>query len=448
MITKIILQDFMAHEYTELELGPGVNALTGPNNTGKSAIVEALRCIATNPVPKHFIRHGAKEARVTLEMDDGVRVVWIRNKRSPGYEIWQPGADEPQEYWKFGRKPPEDVLAALRLNLVELEGNKDPIDVHVGNQRDPVFLLNSPGSDAAAFFAASTESAHLLAMQNLLKRRTQDAKREERDHSNRLHEVETALDAFELLPDISMAVEQARETEAALHTLQQQIPTLERTVNEQEAVRRTLDVQSQRVEVLNAVQSAPELQDVKSLHVLLAQLKQVTDDHRRTASANQVLQGLAQPSDIHDTKRLASFCEQLLGVERQLVRMGEQASTISGLSAPPALHDTRHLSSLIDDMIASRTRWNRGDRRMQVMDTLLQPPVVQPPRELEVLLAEMQTLAVNKNKYDAALQDLEKQLESLQSTITERVEAIGQCPTCGGDMNAGDFLDRGCGHGC
>lgn len=85
---------------------------------------------------------------------------------------------------------------------------------------------------------------------------------------------------------------------------------------------------------------------------------------------------------------------------------------------------------------------------MQVMDTLLQPPVVQPPRELEVLLAEMQTLAVNKNKYDAALQDLEKQLESLQSTITERVEAIGQCPTCGGDMNAGDFLDRGCGHGC
>ena len=87
MITKIILENFMAHERTELELGPGVNALTGPNNSGKSAIVEALRCVATNPVPKHYIRHGAKEARVTLEFEDKTQVVWVRKKRSSGYEI-------------------------------------------------------------------------------------------------------------------------------------------------------------------------------------------------------------------------------------------------------------------------------------------------------------------------------------------------------------------------
>lgn len=166
----------MAHERTEMELGLGVTALTGPNNTGKSAIVEALRCVATNPVPKHYIRHGAKEARVTIELDDGTQVVWVRKKRSSGYELWRPGAEEPEEYWKFGRKPPQDILDALKLDLVELETGNE-IDVHVGNQREPVFLLNQPPSNAAAFFAASTESAHLLAMQNLLKRQTQDAKR-------------------------------------------------------------------------------------------------------------------------------------------------------------------------------------------------------------------------------------------------------------------------------
>ena len=67
MIKKIVIDNFMAHERTELELGPGVTVLTGPNNTGKSAIVEALRCVATNPTPKYYIRHGAKEARVTVD---------------------------------------------------------------------------------------------------------------------------------------------------------------------------------------------------------------------------------------------------------------------------------------------------------------------------------------------------------------------------------------------
>ncbi len=212
MIAKIVLENFMAHERTELELGPGVNALTGPNNTGKSAIVEGLRCLATNPVPKHYIRHGAKEARVSVELEDGMRIIWIRKKRSSGYELWHPGADEPEEYWKFGRKPPEDILNALRLDLVELETG-DAVDVHVGNQREPVFLLNQPGSNAAAFFAASTESAHLLAMQNVLKRRTQDANRRERDLEGRLGMVRDEMDVLAPLPDIALAVETGRELE-------------------------------------------------------------------------------------------------------------------------------------------------------------------------------------------------------------------------------------------
>jgi exonuclease SbcC len=196
MIRSIILENFMAHEHTELELGPGVTALTGANNTGKSAIVEALRCVTTNPAPSHCIRHGAKEARVTVVMDDGARVVWIRKKRSAGYEITLPGRDEPEEpFWKLQGKVPDEVRALLRLDLVELETG-EPVDVHLGNQREPVFLLNRPDSNVAAFFAASTESAHLLAMQNALKARTTEAKRRERELEARQERIEAELDAL------------------------------------------------------------------------------------------------------------------------------------------------------------------------------------------------------------------------------------------------------------
>jgi predicted ATP-dependent endonuclease of OLD family len=50
MIKRIKIKDYMAHEDTDLELGPGVTVLTGPNSSGKSAVVEALRSVAQNPV--------------------------------------------------------------------------------------------------------------------------------------------------------------------------------------------------------------------------------------------------------------------------------------------------------------------------------------------------------------------------------------------------------------
>ena len=41
------------HAATVLDFPPGLSVLTGPNNIGKSAVVEALRCLTQNPVPHH-----------------------------------------------------------------------------------------------------------------------------------------------------------------------------------------------------------------------------------------------------------------------------------------------------------------------------------------------------------------------------------------------------------
>lgn len=71
MIHRLIVGNFMTHKHTVLELHPGVTVLTGPNNTGKSAVVEALRSLAKNPPSPSLIRHGAAKAVVHLELDDG-----------------------------------------------------------------------------------------------------------------------------------------------------------------------------------------------------------------------------------------------------------------------------------------------------------------------------------------------------------------------------------------
>jgi len=94
MIRRIILKNFMSHEETVIELADGVTVLTGPNNTGKSAVVEALRCIVENPPSKELIRHGAQKAEVAVELDSGETIVWERTYTYPLYKIIKGNIEE------------------------------------------------------------------------------------------------------------------------------------------------------------------------------------------------------------------------------------------------------------------------------------------------------------------------------------------------------------------
>ncbi|MBI9080915.1 MAG: AAA family ATPase [Pseudodesulfovibrio sp.] len=442
MIKKIVLENFMAHELTELELGPGVTALTGPNNTGKSAIVEGLRCVATNPVPRHYIRHGAKEARVSVELDDGTRVVWVRRKRSSGYEIWHPGAEEPEEYWKFGRKPPEDVLNALKLDLVELETGGE-IDVHVGNQREPVFLLNQPASAAAAFFAASTESAHLLAMQNLLKRRIQDSNRQERDLEERRSRIESEMDMLFLLPDIELQAEAARNLEAVARDLQTEIPVMEAVIARQGTLAISVKTKKASASILNMAIGPKKLNSVGVLDAILRSIDSVDSKRLRADKTYAILAQLLSLPEVFDTARLSSLCEQSAHAETTLRKAEIQGVALGKLAAPKPLVPTASLSGLIDQMLAVRYRRNRFARWECVLEDVAEPPVLVSESGLVRQLADMRGLIVRKGEAQAALSDLEVHLRMVEDQITECVGKLGCCPTCGADLDAEAFIDQG-----
>jgi len=446
MITRIILENFMAHEHTELELGPGVNALTGPNNTGKSAIVEALRCVATNPVPKYYIRHGASEARVTVEVEDGTRVVWVRKKRTSGYELWAPGAEEPEEYWKFGRKPPEDVLDVLRMDLVELEGDKEPLDVHVGNQRDPVFLLNQPKSDAAAFFAASTESAHLLAMQNLLKRKNLDAKRQEKDLLERMDALDVELDRFSPLPGIELSLEDARELEATAKDFQRSIPAIESLLDLQAKIGGELRDQTARAAILETMQSVPTTQDIAGLASLVHQITTVESARVAGRAKKGCLSGLIPSPETQNTAALARFCDELQGLETALAAASRRAGAAEGLRAVPEVENCSQLSGMINELLAGEVRVRRENRHHDVLLSMSEPPLLTGVDHLQAVVADVTALQKRHGEAETALKALEMQLQSLEMDIRKRVDELGHCPTCGAELSGVAFLERGCRH--
>ena len=310
MIKKLILDDFLAHGHTELDLGPGVTVISGPNNSGKSSIVEALRCLAQNPSPKFFIRHGAREARVSAVLEDDTMVTWIRRPKYAMYEIVRSGEEEPVTYAKFGRKTPEDVLDLLRLDNVFLEGINEDVDVHLGDQRRPVFLLDRPGSAMASFFASSTEATHLVAMQQLLKTKMTQAKRDDRTLGQAMQRFAGVLDVLQPLPALRMEMDMARDKADQAGRVRAQVPELEARCKNLLGHAGEQKRLQNRQAVLSRTLSPPVPEPVDALSGCITRLLDLQKKADRLQTRLRTMTHLAPLPGVHPCKPLADLLKQ------------------------------------------------------------------------------------------------------------------------------------------
>lgn len=97
-VTKIILENFQSHEYTELDFSKGFNIFVGESKQGKTAVLRAFDWVYENkPSGKRIIRIGADYARVTVHLSNGYvisRFTEAKRSGKNGYEITDPETGE------------------------------------------------------------------------------------------------------------------------------------------------------------------------------------------------------------------------------------------------------------------------------------------------------------------------------------------------------------------
>ncbi|EFL49232.1 conserved hypothetical protein [Solidesulfovibrio fructosivorans JJ]] len=442
MMRRLVLTDFMAHAHTVFEFAPGLNVLTGPNNTGKSAVVEGLRCLAQNPTPGHCIRHGAREARVSAEFDDGTVVTWVRRPKYALYELTRPGAEEPEVYAKFGRTPPEDILAVLRLSPVPIEGG-DPVDVHIGNQREPVFLLNQPGSALSGFFAASTEAAHLIAMQNLLTDRTRKAKTEKNRLDKELTALAASLGTLSPLPELELRLERAGEAEDALAARELEASGLADWLARRRDLAGSIDRRERSGAALSRLDGPPELAPTAPLAGLVAARETLSRRMDRVRRRGGALASLAAPPTLADTTGLAERTRDLVALRGALARTGKKAAALAGLAPPGDLADVAGLNALANNLRAVRGGLRSLDGRARALSRLAAPPEPAELAPLADLAASLRSAGLAVSAAKAGVLAKARALEELKARIADRLAALGTCPLCGGALDPDDFLGAG-----
>lgn len=439
MIKKIRLENFLAHGSTEFELDSGVTVLTGPNNSGKSSIVEALRCIATNPLPKNFIRHGAKKARVELELEDGIRVAWVRTKAYALYEVYTPGEDEPQVYAKFGRKPPEDVLNLIRLNMVPLESGNS-LDVHIGNQRSPIFLLDQSPGVAAQFFAASSEAAHLLAMQTELKTKVRDFNRDRKRIAHRLSGIADELDSYESLPDVNLELETARELKEAIEATGSVIPRMEGLILKFEEISSAKKRLTIKAELLNKITAAPQLFDTAALSGTLAGLNMVTERLEKENSKSCALKNVSSPPELYDSKKISSTIAESRRLSRHIQILKHRKQRLDSLSAPPETFDASAISATLRKLNDACLFKDRVERRSMALKSIPEPPVLFDLSGLKLSKTRIDEMRSLVSSEQVKADKIKQNIADMASRIKERLEHEGQCPLCGAEFDAERFM--------
>lgn len=119
MLEQLRICDFQGHKVLSVKLDPHVTAIVGPTDSGKSAILRALRWLATNrPSGEEFIRHGSDATSVLLNVD-GREVHRTRGKGANRYKL------DDKVLEAFGAGVPAEVLGLLNLGELNFQGQHD-----------------------------------------------------------------------------------------------------------------------------------------------------------------------------------------------------------------------------------------------------------------------------------------------------------------------------------
>jgi len=238
----IRLRNFMSHSDSDIPLHPEVTLLTGDNDIGKSAVTEAFRAICYNEASDTVIRHGKDRAEVILKLENGQTLHWIRVRK---------GAPKTRYILKDAQgaivretpSPKEVPDWARNLLGVDLLGNdrKDALDVQIGDQKSPIFLLDRSPSQRAAILDMGRESQHLRHLRDHWKKQVDADRRTIREGEKQLAGLEASLRILEdldILEEESLLYGKVQEkTQTHLNRLRDALSNLPKIHRIQEALR-------------------------------------------------------------------------------------------------------------------------------------------------------------------------------------------------------------------
>ena len=472
MISRIELKNFMSHAHTVIEPAQGLTVLVGENNSGKSAIINALQVLCKNISGDYMVRHGEKECLIRVDSSEGNTLVWRRKGKTVSYNI------NGRDVHRLGGSVPDDLHELLRLPNVESEN--DSFDIHFGEQKDPIFLLNSTPSKRATFFASSSDTIKLIEMQTQHKNKVKDAKKRESALAHEEEVYKKRLETLAPVEDIGKRLEHLEAEYENINRALEQIGLLEQRIGGLEKARHNHLVYNQTVLAVQDLVPPPELEDTQQISRLINNIIHQYAQIDKSRAIAGVAEKLDAPPVLEDTAPLGRLVRDLSKQEGKSSYWHLKSHLISGLESPPELFASRELANHISKLETLSREAELENQRVGVLDSCTDPPALHDPMELQELITRMQRAYSHQDYLRSAdsclfdlhhppemqdtssvqdlikrieqagrecekrrndLQNAEKDFKQAEEKLREHISNTEICPTCGQKMDPEHILN-------
>ena len=247
MISQITIQNFQSLRNVTLDLSR-FTVIAGESDTGKSAVVRAIKALVTNKGGKDFITHGEASASVSMALD-GHNITWAKGVSSS--YISDVGS-----FVKTGTTVPDEILEILGIKDIEIGDVKVNLNIH--SQFDSPFLVSATPSLRAKMLGEVSGI-------NILFLATQEARRREVADKRLLGVRQTDLEAvtgelsnYENLPEWLRQLQEVDKTLEKIRVLEETSKQLRLDVDGLEQSKKKLSVLQNKKVVLESGQQVTQ----------------------------------------------------------------------------------------------------------------------------------------------------------------------------------------------
>ena len=296
MITKIEIKRFQSLGNITLETGP-LTVIYGASDVGKSALIRALRALATNRYPKDHVTIWSDKdhSSISVETDD-LKIIAQKGGGINRYGLRTETTK--QMFRKVGSHVPEDVTQALGWS-----------DNTISSQFDPLYLVAETGAQRAKVLGTLSNFATLIEAVRLADVYTRRYNQEQRVHSETIKETTEAIEQESRhLSETILRRDQLSDLASRLEALYAELDRIGNIIGIFEHVDRWQhDVDTLKAKVIPDTEQVPELLQQLADHLDL--------QHRATEIAQKASEASRYHKEATDAYRAAqsalrAFCDE------------------------------------------------------------------------------------------------------------------------------------------
>lgn len=412
-IHSIRLRQFMSHQDTEYKLHPYLTCLIGENDIGKSVLATAVKSVAYSDSSDSYIKHHTDEAQVLFNLNKNRQILWQRfkvttqeNPQKVKYSLFENGNLISSEF----NSNDVPIFISKELNIVT---NED-IDVHIGNQKQPVFLLSSDvkPQDRAKILSLGKESLIIQKMMENIKIKTRQNKQTVKDGEEYYNILNKQLDILKNIENLVEQAELKKEEYLKLITRVEEIDYLNDLLNKYNAF----------VEIKNLNKSeyyleTPKFNDCSYLYLLLKDM-----NLQKNIGQINILNKNIIEFDFKNTLELEKYIKRLF-----FVKKGSEISNINIDVLNINIKEIKDLKILIKEINYQKKLNNIEKINFNIKEAILKINF----KELEKIIKEIDSS--KELLFDYKIK--EENLLILKNNITQEIEEYifdnkSICPTC------------------